>query len=289
MRSALRIVVLATALALAGCATNNPKDPFEGFNRAMFTFNDTVDQAAVKPAAQAYSTLPSFVQRGVGNFFGNLGDVWTAVNNLLQGKMADGMSDVMRVAVNSTFGLGGLLDIGTEAGLYKHKEDFGQTLGKWGVKSGPYIVLPLLGPSTLRDTIVLPIEIEGDPWHHKRPLHVRTMGSVVRILDHRAAILDASNLVEEAALDRYEFVRDAYLQRRQNNVYDGDPPSSAYEFDVGPTTETGEGGGSGHATSNDVVAKDAPIAEPSADPIVKLEQIDTNETNSGIASKEAKQ
>ena len=211
---------LLIAVALTGCAaTSNPKDPLESFNRTMFNFNDTVDQVALRPAAQAYrNVLPSFVQTGVGNFFGNLGDVWTAVNNLLQGKFANGLSDVMRVAVNSTLGFGGLLDIGSEAGLTKHKEDFGQTLGTWGVESGPYIVLPLLGSSTLRDTAALPVDFHGDPWGYTSPVNTRNVGSVVRIVDQRSLVLDASDLIEAAALDRYEFVRDAYLQRRESRV-----------------------------------------------------------------------
>lgn len=237
MSSTVRIAVLTFALALGGCATTNPKDPFEPFNRAMFSFNDAVDQAAVKPAAQAYSNLPSFVQTGVSNFFGNLADAWTAVNDLLQGKVADGVTDVMRVAVNTTFGLGGLLDIGSEAGMTKHKEDFGQTLGAWGVRSGPYLVLPVLGSSTVRDTVATPVDIAGDPWHYKRPIRWRNTGSVLRAVDQRAALLDASNLLEDAALDRYEFVRDAYMQRRESKIHDGEVPSSSYEDDVGPTPE----------------------------------------------------
>jgi len=267
MMSALtrKVGVLATAVLLAGCATtNNPKDPFEDFNRAMFTFNDTIDQAAVKPAAQLYSdVLPEFVQIGINNFFGNLGDVWTGVNNFLQGKIADGFSDVMRVAVNTTMGFGGLLDIGSEAGLTKHNEDFGQTLGKWGVTSGPYLVLPILGSSTLRDTASLPLDFAGDPWHYKRPVHVRNMGSVVNAVDLRATVLDASNLVEEAALDRYVFVRDAYMQRRQSKVYDGDVPESKYEHDVGPTVAEGNPSG---------LPDDKAAPEPAQKPVVKLEQ-----------------
>jgi phospholipid-binding lipoprotein MlaA len=231
MSSAVRVGVMAIALALAGCATTNPKDPLEKFNRAMFSFNDAVDQAALKPAAEAYRTLPSFVQTGVSNFFGNLGDVWTAANNLLQGKVADGMSDVMRVTFNSTFGLFGVLDIASEAGLAKHKEDFGQTLGKWGVASGPYIVLPLLGPSTLRDTVATPVDLTGDPWDYARPIRVRNFGYLARVVDQRAAVLDASNLIEEAALDRYVFVRDAYMQRRESKVRDGESPNTSYEED----------------------------------------------------------
>jgi phospholipid-binding lipoprotein MlaA len=233
MRVIRMIVAFALAMALVGCAsTTNPKDPLEGFNRAMFTFNDKLDKVALKPAASAYqSTLPSFVQTGVGNFFGNIGDVWTAVNNLLQGKVADGFSDIARVAINTTLGLVGLIDIGTEAGFQKHKEDFGQTLAKWGVGPGPYIVLPLLGPSTLRDTVALPVDFKGDLWLYQDPVRVRNTGSVIRIIDKRAALLDAGNLIEDAALDPYQFVRDAYLQRRLSQIYDGDVPNEKKDDD----------------------------------------------------------
>lgn len=225
MKGMIRTVfVLALTFTLVGCATtNNPRDPFEGYNRTMFSFNDKLDKYALKPAASAYQTaVPTFVQTGIGNFFGNLGDVWTAVNNLLQGKGADGMSDVARVLINSTLGLGGLIDIGSEAGFQKHKEDFGQTLGKWGVKSGPYIVLPLLGPSTLRDTVALPIDFKGDLWLYQDPVRTRNTGSFIRVIDKRAALLDAGNLIDDAALDPYQFVRDAYMQRREAQVHDGE-------------------------------------------------------------------
>jgi phospholipid-binding lipoprotein MlaA len=237
-----RIMVLTLALGLTGCATtaSNPKDPFEPFNRAMFSFNDKLDKVAVKPAAEVYSTvLPGFVQTAIGNFFGNLSDVWTMANNFLQGKPADGASDVMRIGVNTFFGLGGVLDIATEAGIPKHKEDFGQTLGTWGIKSGPYVVLPVLGSSTLRDTIATPLDLYADPWQHKRPVRWRNSGTAIRLVDQRAAVLDAVNLVEEAALDKYEFVRDAYLQRRESKIHDGESSSkSSYDDDVGPTMET---------------------------------------------------
>lgn len=236
MKFAIHIVVLTLACAVGGCASTNPKDPFERYNRAMFSFNDALDQHAIKPAAETYSEhVPGFVQTGIGNFFGNLGDAWTAVNNLLQGKMADGMSDVMRVAVNSTLGFLGVLDIGSEAGLVKHKADFGQTLGKWGMRSGPYVVLPLLGPSTLRDAAATPIDLKGDLWQYKYPVRWRNTGTVIRVIDQRAALLGASSLLEDAALDRYEFVRDAYLQRRESKIRDGETPRSSYEYDVGPT------------------------------------------------------
>ncbi|WUR13166.1 VacJ family lipoprotein [[Empedobacter] haloabium] len=223
------LLALAAAAALSGCAVGPDKrDPMENWNRAVFQFNDTVDTYALKPVATGYKNVtPGFVQTGVSNFFGNLSDVWSAANNLLQGKGAEGMSDVMRVALNSTFGLLGVLDIASEAGLPKHKEDFGQTLGKWGVQSGPFVMLPLLGPSTLRDTVGLPLDMAGDPWGYKEPVNVRNIGAVTRVVDQRAALLDASTLLEDAALDRYEFLRDGYLQRRQSQVYDGDVPQQS--------------------------------------------------------------
>ncbi|MDB5794897.1 MAG: VacJ family lipoprotein [Noviherbaspirillum sp.] len=275
MSSASRIGMVAIALALAGCATTDSKDPLEKFNRAMFSFNDTVDKAALKPAAEAYSTLPSFVQVGVSNFFGNLGDVWTAVNNLLQGKVADGMSDVMRVAINSTLGFGGLLDIGSEAGLVKHKEDFGQTLGKWGVASGPYVVMPLLGPSTLRDTLATPVDINGDPWDYARPIGARNFGYGLRVVDQRAAVLDASNLLEEAALDRYVFVRDAYLQRRESKVRDGETSAkSSYDADdvSFPTPGADASSSSEKPASQASPGPAAGGAEPGTKAAVEMEQ-----------------
>lgn len=229
MKPASRLLpALGLVAVLTGCATTggpgnagaqNPVDPFERFNRSMFTFNDKVDQYALKPVATAYKkVLPSFVQTGVYNFFGNLGDVWTAVNNILQGRVADGVSDVMRFAVNTTFGLAGLIDIGSDAGLQKHRQDFGATLGVWGVQSGPYVVLPLLGSSTVRDSFALPVDYAGDPWSYVNPNRVRYSGTALRIIDMRAGVLDASNLIEDAALDRYEFIRDAYLQRRAGKI-----------------------------------------------------------------------
>lgn len=216
--------VLAIAASLSACATSgNPRDPLEGYNRAMFKFNDKVDEVALKPIAKGYKAVtPSFVQTGIGNFFGNLSDVWTAVNNLIQGKGEAGLQDVVRVTMNSTFGLLGLIDIASQAGLPKHSEDFGQTLGWYGVQSGPYVVLPLLGPSTMRDTVALPVDITGDPWRYKEPANVRNIGTFTRIVDKRASLLDATNLMEAAALDRYEFIRDGYLQARESKVFDGD-------------------------------------------------------------------
>lgn len=221
MNNKARIGAIAlAAAAMTGCATNNnPNDPLEGFNRAMFSFNDTVDTYALKPAAQAYDTVvPNPVQAGVGNFFGNIGDLWSSINQLLQGRVEQGVSTFMRVAINTTFGLGGVLDVATEARLPREKSDFGQTLGKWGVGSGPYVVLPFFGPSTVRDTAGLPVDLYGDLWTYKRPTRWRNVGSVIRVVDRRAQLLDASTLLEDAALDKYDFVRDAYVQRRQSQI-----------------------------------------------------------------------
>jgi phospholipid-binding lipoprotein MlaA len=215
--------LLAIALALTGCASLSEKDPYERYNRTVFDFNDAVDRNALKPAATAYKAVtPSFVQTGISNFFGNLGDVWNSANNLLQGKGEAGMSDFTRVMINTTFGLGGLFDIASEAGLPKHNEDFGQTLGYWGMPSGPYLILPILGPSTLRDTSALPVDIYADPWGYGIDSQTRNIGTAVRVVDQRAALLDASTLLEDAALDRYEFIRDGYLQRRKGQVFDGE-------------------------------------------------------------------
>jgi phospholipid-binding lipoprotein MlaA len=219
------------AVLLSGCATSaNPKDPFEKFNRAMFSFNDAVDRTALKPVATAYKeATPSFVQTGVNNFFGNLSDLWSSANNFAQFKGQDGMNDFTRFAVNSTLGLLGVLDIATPAGLRKHNEDLGQTLGYWGVPSGPYLMLPILGASTVRDTVALPGDFWGDPWDHVNDIPWRNSGILLRAVDQRASVLDASNLLEDAALDRYEFIRDGYLQRRASRVLDTDKAQTRAE------------------------------------------------------------
>ena len=217
------LALAAFAASLTGCATMGEKDPYEKYNRQMFAFNDAVDTHALKPAATAYKKiLPSFVQTGVSNFFYNLSDVWSSANNLMQGKGERGLSDITRVVINSTFGLAGLIDIASDAGLPRHSEDFGQTLGYWGVPSGPYLMLPLLGPSTLRDAAGLPLDIAADPWGYGVSSRARNVGVVVRAVDQRAVLLDASNLMEAAALDRYEFIRDGFLQQRKSKVFDGE-------------------------------------------------------------------
>jgi phospholipid-binding lipoprotein MlaA len=240
----IRCCIMLVTVALCGCASapRNPQDPLEGFNRTMFSFNDKVDQVALKPAARVYkAVLPTFVQTGIGNFFGNIGDVSTALNNLLQARITDGMSDIARVMVNSVIGLGGIIDVASP-GLPKHDQDFGQTLGRWGVQSGPYLVLPLIGPTTVRDAAAMPVDLETDLWSYKYPVRWRNTGSVIRVIDHRAYILDSSTLIEDAALDKYEFVRDAYMQRRRSKIYTGDTPQdSGGADDDKPSSSDGAG------------------------------------------------
>jgi phospholipid-binding lipoprotein MlaA len=224
-----RLLGAIAMLALAtGCATGprtNPADPLEPFNRGVSRFNDVVDDNVLVPVATAYrKVLPSPVRSGVNNFFSNLGEVWNFANNLAQLKAQDSAETFMRLNVNTFFGLGGILDVATELGIDRHSEDFGQTLGRWGVPSGPYLVLPLLGPSTVRDTAALPLDLQGDPVSYVHDIPVRNSSRVLRVVDLRSNYLRASQLIGDAALDRYSFTRDAFLQRRRSEVYDGNPP-----------------------------------------------------------------
>lgn len=221
------------ALVLGGCATRpaNPDDPLERFNRAMFSFNEGVDKAVVRPAAKAYDTVaPRPVRIGVGNFFSNLGDLWIGFNNMLQGKFADGISDWMRFAVNSTFGIFGLLDVASEAGLPKNDEDFGQTLAVWGVGEGPFVVLPFFGPRTFRDAVVLPVDLKGDPVWTIDHVATRNTFTGVRLVHNRANLLGLDKTFDEASLDKYAFLRDFYLQQRRYKVHDGAPPTEYEDF-----------------------------------------------------------
>lgn len=230
---------MCCCVGLSACATApnaNPKDPFEPFNRSMYSFNDGLDRNVLKPVASTYkAVVPELVRRGVGNFFSNLEDVWSIVNNGLQLKGEGAVSSLMRVGVNTVFGLGGVLDVATEMRIPRFNEDFGQTLGYWGVGPGPYIVLPLLGPSTLRDTAALPVEFRGDLVARIEDIPVRNTLIVKRIVDKRATLLKAGDIVDEAALDSYSFVRDAFLQRRRNAVFDGDPPDEPEPEEMAPS------------------------------------------------------
>ena len=211
---------------LSHLTTYDPKDPLQAYNRVMFAFNERADQYALKPVAKAYRFItPKPVQFVVGNFFSNLGDLWTGFNNLLQGKGKAAASDTARFFVNSTLGFLGFADVATEMGLEKHNEDLGQTLGWWGVPSGPYFVIPLLGPSTIRDATSRLVDAYGQPymWQDGHEALKWSLWTVDKV-HTRASLLDAEGALNDAALDKYTLMRDGWLARRRNQVYDGDPP-----------------------------------------------------------------
>ena len=267
MNTLIRYCLILIVFALTGCATStkNPQDPMEDYNRKVFNFNDKVDQVALKPVATVYKkVVPDVMQEGVGNFFGNIGDVSTALNNFLQARPIDGASDLGRVLMNTTVGLAGVFDVATPTGLPKHDQDFGQTLGRWGIKSGPYVVLPFLGPSTMRDAIAMPVDLETDLWSYKYPVRWRNTGTAIRLIDRRAYILDTSSLLEDAALDRYEFVRDAYLQRRESMIYHG--------------KDAGDGGnGNTHTDAAPAASPEANPASPAQDSQAKPDALKADE------------
>jgi phospholipid-binding lipoprotein MlaA len=240
-RKPLAVAALSVSV-LSGCATTaNPDDPLEGYNRAMFSFNEQLDKVVVKPAAQAYEfVLPQFVRTGVGNFIGNLEDPWIGLNNLMQGKGADGMSDLMRYFVNSTFGLLGVLDVATEMGLPKHDEDLGQTLGRWGVGEGAYIVLPLFGSRTVRDAVALPADRAGQSPLNIDHVPTRNSYTALRITHVRSTFLGAEKTVDEATIDKYAYTRDFYLEQRRYKVSDGNVTREYENFDARRAPELGE-------------------------------------------------
>ncbi|VAX10258.1 Outer-membrane-phospholipid-binding lipoprotein MlaA [hydrothermal vent metagenome] len=227
----LGVLLLASSAMLAGCATTNseyddPRDPLEGYNRFMYEVNDTLDGAIIKPLSQGYKAiLPAPIDRGITNVFNNLDDLTSIINNILQFKLDRAISDIGRVLVNSTAGVLGLIDIASDFGMPRHNEDFGQTLGHWGVGPGPYFVLPILGDSTIRDSFGLVADWYVDPLRQIDGSDARWGLVGLRGVDHRADLLSASRVLEEAALDPYEFGRDAYLQKRRNDVHDNNPPA----------------------------------------------------------------
>jgi len=213
---------------LAGCAAApgaDPRDPWEAYNRSMADFNDGVDRVLLKPAATVYrEVLPRPVRTGVNNFFANLAEPWVAANAALQFKGQATLETLMRFSVNTVLGLAGVLDIATEAGIERRNEDFGQTLGYWGVGSGPYLVLPFFGPSTVRDGAALVVDYRGDPLLREPNLTTRDTASLLRAVDFRASVLRAGEILDDASLDKYSFTRDVFLQRRQSLILDGQEP-----------------------------------------------------------------
>lgn len=228
----------ALLLGLPGCATvagpPDSRDPWEGFNRSMYTFNTKLDNAVLKPAAKGYRAItPDPVETGVTNFFANLEEIQMLVNNLLQLKPLDALSDTGRLVINTTLGIGGLFDVATPMGLIKHEEDLGQTLGRWGVGNGPYLVLPFFGPSSPRDAFGLVGDYALDPIRQVEDNSTRNGLYVVKTVDTRAQLLAVGDIIDEAAFDPYIYVRDAWLQRRRSLIYDGDPPpSESEEIDI---------------------------------------------------------
>ena len=220
------LILLASGCASLPAGTNRvPQDPLEPMNRAIFAVNDTIDAAFLKPVARVYV---DYVHEGIrdifSNMFGNVADVWTAFNQVLQGKPVEAVGDLSRFVINSTLGFFGVADVASAFGFEKHREDFGQTLGVWGLGSGPYLVLPIFGPSSFRDSAGFGLDIATDPVTRISDTAIRNVGTTVRLVDTRAKLFPGEKLIEGASLDKYSFIRDGYLQRRRNLVYDGNPP-----------------------------------------------------------------
>ncbi|MEQ5841752.1 MlaA family lipoprotein [Paraburkholderia acidicola] len=215
------LALLAAGL-VTGCATGpdrKPGDPFEPVNRVIFKANDAIDTHIAVPIAKGYEKVtPEPIRTALSNFFSNLGDLGNAANNLLQLNITDATEDVMRFTMNSVFGIGGLIDFATPAGLPKHNQDFGLTMGRWGVPAGPYLVLPLFGPSSVRDGIGLAVDVRFNPLNYAEPA-LRNPLYVAQFVSKRSDLLGASDLLQQAALDKYTFVRDAYTQQRQSRVH----------------------------------------------------------------------
>ena len=221
-------MALAASLLLVGCAsapTANPKDPWEPMNRSVASFNDKIDDNVLKPVASGYrNVVPDLIQTGVRNVFNNFADMWSTVNNLLQLKPINTVESLGRVIVNTVFGIYGIFDVASYIKLERHPEDFGQTLGYWGVPNGPYLVLPLFGPSTLRDGASLPVDFAVSPTKLIGDIPTRNEVFALRLVSKRSELLKSGNMLEQASIDKYSFTRDAYLQYRRSQIYDGNPP-----------------------------------------------------------------
>ena len=234
-RLASLLAGVGIAVALAGCTTlqaarggpGQRLDPWEKWNRKVFNFNEDVDRAVLKPVATAYTNVvPQPVRRSVGNFFSNFADAWSAINNMAQGKFEAGFEDATRVGANTLFGLFGILDVASEMGLEHHYEDFGQTLGRYGVGAGAYVVLPILGPSSVRDAAAIPVNRLASPPAFFNGTGTQFGLTALQIVNTRAGLLGATRVIDDIALDKYTFIRDAYLQRRRSLVFDGDVPET---------------------------------------------------------------
>ncbi len=227
------LLLLFGILLSTGCTTlngpPNPGDPLESYNRSMFEFNQTLDKYAIKPAAQGYNLImPNFARKSVHNFFSNIDDIVVFINKLLQFKVAEATETSARFAFNTTFGLLGLIDVSSSMNLPKYNEDFGQTLAVWGVGSGPYIVLPVIGPSNFRYTVGFTIDSTYfDPIFRRQKSKQRLTTLSIKYIDIRAGVLKATNIIDNTAPDVYAFTRDAWLQRRQYLIYDGNPPDNS--------------------------------------------------------------
>ncbi|WP_029148436.1 VacJ family lipoprotein [Methylophilus sp. 5] len=241
MKTLRAIVLTAVLVSVSGCATTN-KDPLEGINRGIYKFNDVADRYAMQPVAKAYKAVaPTPVRTGISNFFSNLGTLTTVVNDLLQLKFAQAFTDAGRFVINSTFGIAGFIDVAGMDKIEKHQEDFGQTLGFWGMGSGPYLVLPIIGPSTVRDASGLFIDtVTSDPityLHNTGQIRAHNQVRAVQLLDKRTQLLDATDLVDNASIDPYAFMRDAYLQRRASLIQDGLVPKDLLQDEFEPADE----------------------------------------------------
>jgi phospholipid-binding lipoprotein MlaA len=288
MKKLRAIVLIATLASVSGCATTN-KDPLEGLNRGIYKFNDVADRYAIKPVAKAYKAVaPSPVRIGISNFFSNLGTLTTVVNDVLQLKFAQAFSDAGRFVINTTFGVAGLFDVAGMDNIPKHQEDFGQTLGYWGMGSGAYLVLPILGPSTVRDASGLVIDtVTSDPIQYLHNIgQIRTYNQVraVQLLDKRTQLLDATDLVDNASIDPYAFMRDAYLQRRASLIQDGLVPKELLQDEFEPADEDVPANKPASTSSGSVeteVMQSANVVEPNDAAEVTLNVADSVIVDSG--------
>jgi phospholipid-binding lipoprotein MlaA len=263
-------LVAGLVVALAACTTirevrggpGQRLDPWENWNRKVFNFNEDLDNALLKPVATAYSdVLPQPVRRGITNFFANFADAWSAINNMLQGKIDLGFQDVTRVMANSLFGMAGVLDVASEMGLDRHYEDFGQTLGRYGVGAGAYVVLPVLGPSTVRDASALILDLRATPAILANGTKTSIGFGLLQLVNTRSTLLGATRVIDEISLDKYTFIRDAYLQRRRSLVFDGDVPETPE-----PPEDAASGAAGAAAANLAAPAASAPARAGSAPP-----------------------